>query len=78
MPLARAIQLDTIASRARTGRSIERGKTAFDSSLREEDDKIGSASVCINPRRAVVPKHPWSAGWGGRLDAPHLTRLLAS
>ena len=41
------IQLDEIASRAKTGRPIETGKTAFDLSLQEEDNKIGSASLCI-------------------------------
>ena len=45
--LARAIQLDKIASRIQTCSPIEKGKTAFDSSLREEDDKVGSASLCI-------------------------------
>ena len=46
VPLARAIQLDKIASRIQTFSPIETGKTAFDSSLREKGDKIGSASLC--------------------------------
>ena len=41
------IQLEEIASRAITGRPIETGKTTFDSSLRETDDKIGSGSLCV-------------------------------
>ena len=44
--LALAIQLYEIGSRTQTGSPIETGKTAFDSSLREEDDKISSASLC--------------------------------
>ena len=47
MALARAKQLDEIASRARTGSPIGTVKAAFDSYLREADDHIGSASVCI-------------------------------
>ena len=39
VPLARAIQLDKIASRIQTFSPIETGKTAFDSSLREKGDK---------------------------------------
>ena len=44
--MARAKELDEIASRAQTGSPIGTGKAAFDSSLREEDDEIGSASTC--------------------------------
>ena len=47
VPFARAIQLDEIASRTQPGSPTETGKTAFDSSLREEDDNIGSALHCI-------------------------------
>ena len=46
-PLARAIQIDKIASRTQTGRPIETGETAFNSSLREEYDKIGCDSLCM-------------------------------
>ena len=42
-----AIQLDKIVSRIQTSSPIEKGKTAFDSSLWEEADKVGSASPCI-------------------------------
>ena len=44
VPLARAIQLDKIASIIQTCSPIETGKTAFDPSLREEHDKFVSAS----------------------------------
>ena len=46
VPLAHAIQLDKIASIIQTCSPIETGKTAFDPSLREEHDKIVSASPC--------------------------------
>ena len=45
--LARAKKRDEIASRTETGNPIETGKSAFDSSLREEDDKPGDASLFI-------------------------------
>ena len=45
--LARAIQLDEIASRARTGKPFGTGKAAIYSSLREEDYNTGGTSLCI-------------------------------
>ena len=47
-PLARlAIQRDEFPSRNQTGGPIETRKSSFDSSLREEVDKIGKAWLCI-------------------------------
>ena len=47
VPLAGAIQLDEIASRTQTGSPIDTEEEAFDSSLRDEDDKTDGASLCV-------------------------------
>ena len=39
-------KLGEIASIIQTFSPIGKGKTAFDSSLQEDDDKIGSVSLC--------------------------------
>ena len=58
--MARAKQLDENACKTQPDSLIETWKPAFESSLREEDDKIGNASFCIKGHWQNINVEGWN------------------